>query len=85
VRRAANLDLITLLHGKSVSQTEVIAAEKAADDMAVYAAMGENDILRLISSDPSTLEKLKKVLNAGPEEPTYADTTPALPSPDDEE
>lgn len=39
VRRAAALDILHLLHGKPVAQTEVLKAEREAEDLEKYKAM----------------------------------------------
>jgi hypothetical protein len=83
VRRAANMDLITLLHGKAVAQTEVIAAEKEASEAAQYQAMSDDALLKLVSKDPATLERLKRALGTSTVE-SDAEFQPALPAPDDD-
>lgn len=44
VRRAAAMDLLTLLHGKAVAQTEVMKAEIDAEEVARYAAMSADEL-----------------------------------------
>jgi len=48
VRRAAAVDLLHMLHGKPVAQTEVVKAEQEAEDVAQYAALSDDELERLL-------------------------------------
>ena len=47
VRRAAATDLLHMLHGKPVAQTEVMKAEMEAQEVQRYQAMSREELLRI--------------------------------------
>lgn len=47
VRRAAATDLLHMLHGKPVAQTEVVKSEVEAQEMQRYQAMSREELLRI--------------------------------------
>jgi hypothetical protein len=49
VRRAAAVDLLHMLHGKPVAQTEVVKAEQEAEDVAQYAALSDEQLEELLA------------------------------------
>ena len=48
VRRAAAVDLMHMLRGKPVAQTEVVKSEKEAEDLEQYRAMSDADLEKVI-------------------------------------
>ena len=44
VRRAAAIDLLHMMHGKPVAQTEVVRAEQEAEDAVQYAALSDEQL-----------------------------------------
>jgi hypothetical protein len=48
VRRAAAVDLLHMLHGKPVAQTEVVKAEQEAEDAKQYAALSDEQLEKLL-------------------------------------
>lgn len=50
VRRAASVDLIHLMHGKPVAQTEVVRAEREAEDLDAYNSIGTEDLESFLHS-----------------------------------
>lgn len=51
VRRAAAVDLMHMLRGKPVAQTEVMKAEKEAEDLEQYRALSDADLERVIQGE----------------------------------
>ncbi len=50
VRRAAAVDLLHMLHGKPVAQTEVARAAQEAEDVAQYAALSDEELKRILEN-----------------------------------
>lgn len=69
VRRAAAIDLLHMLRGKPVSQTEVVASERAAEDLAAYAAYSDEDIARAAAPFLERVNSGTGLALAGEEEP----------------
>lgn len=52
VRRAAAIDILHMIRGKPVSQTEVMAAEKEAEELEKYSAISDADLLAAVKDLP---------------------------------
>lgn len=64
-RMEASRMLVEYLHGKAVSQTEVLQAEKAADDLEQYKAMSDEALKEAAMPFLERLDKTNKKLGDG--------------------
>lgn len=55
VRRASAVDLLHMLHGKPVAQTEVMRSEQEAQDMMQYSAMTDEQLRAIIEGEYKVL------------------------------
>jgi hypothetical protein len=65
VRRAAAVDLLHMLHGKPVAQTEVVKAEQEAEDVAQYAALSDDELERLLKEAGWKKAEAKRLAASG--------------------
>lgn len=70
VRRAAAMNLLENLRGKAVAQTEVLAAEKADEDLVQYAALSDAQLLE--AARPWLERKQAKSLPEGISDAEYS-------------
>ena len=68
VRRAAAIDLLHMLHGKPVAQTEVVRAEQEAEDAAQYASFSDEQLEQALIESGWRKAKEKRLALQGGEE-----------------